>query len=252
MIKNNFFILVFVFFFVNVFSQKQVSGTPDKVTVLVKKDSIFASSDTINKVYFNDKFQQKYQTAEFNYIEKKPSLSFFERFMDWLSHKISSLFDVTDPQQTRSYATNVLKFLALIIISIAIYFIVKIIINKEGNWIFGKSNAKKIDYDSIEENLQNIDFQKLIAQTNKLGNNRLEIRYYYLWVLQKLAEKEVIVIHPEKTNSDYLNEIPSKKIKADFKYISYLYNYVWYGEFDMTLDKYESSKETFVKMLQSI
>jgi hypothetical protein len=73
-----------------------------------------------------------------------------------------------------------------------------------------------------------------------------------LWILKKLTEKEFIVFHAEKTNSDYLNEIKSDKIKFDFKYVSYLYNYIWYGEFEITAENYNNSKKAFVKMLQSL
>lgn len=252
MIQNKIFLIVFLCFFANLFSQEAISSTLKKDTIFTEKDVLFDTSDTLSKLLYENRFQQKYKNSDFNYIESKPGQSFFQRFINWLSRRIASLFEVSNPSKTKNYASNFIKFLALIIILIAVYFIFKIILNKEGNWIFGKSSNNKIAYNAIEENLQSIDFSILISQTNKSGNNRLEIRYYYLWVLKKLTEKEIIIFHPEKTNSDYYNEIKSGKTKDDFKYVSYLYTYIWYGEFEISTETYESSKASFVKMLQTL
>ncbi len=239
------FLITFSFFFVNFFSQERVIAN-------VKKEVLIAATDTLTKVTYQYNFQEKYNTHEFNYDTKQPITSFFQRFLNWLSQRIGNLFNIVDSEQTLNYASNFVKFLALVIILVAVYFIVKIILNKQGNWIFAKSSTNKIKYDAIEDNLHIIDFNKLIETTKKSGNHRLEIRYYYLWILKKLSDSETIILHHEKTNSDYCNEIISDTTKANFKYVSYLYSYIWYGEFDLTDETYESSKESFVKMLQSL
>lgn len=126
-------------------------------------------------------------------------------------------------------------------------------VNKEGQWIFAKSSSKKIiNYDDIERNLKDIDFDKLIKDTLKSGDNRLAIRYYYLWILKKMAEKDIIDWNPEKTNSDYLYEIKSTTLKTDFSYVSYLYNYIWYGEFEVDQSSFENAKHSMEKTLQSL
>jgi hypothetical protein len=63
-------------------------------------------------------------------------------------------------------------------------------------------DVKKLKIEDIEKNLHLIDFEKLIQETLKKGESRLAIRYYYLWLLKKMTEKNVIVWDLEKTNSD--------------------------------------------------
>ena len=129
----------------------------------------------------------------------------------------------------------------------------KVVLNNEGQWIFGKSTTKKIiNHDDIELNLQHVDFEKLIASTLKSGNQRLAIRYYYLWLLKKMSEKHIIEWNPEKTNSDYLYEIQIQSLKNEFSYLSYLYNYIWYGEFEITEASFDTIKKTFDTTIQSI
>ena len=252
MIKNNFLLAVLFLFLTTSFAQKVAVFQSKKDTITTANNLMVDVSDSISKVFYQNNFQQKYKTSDFIYTQKKPTISVFQLFMTWLSQKLASLFKVSNPEKAENYAINFIKFLGLLIVLIAVYFIVKIILNKEGRWIFGKSKQNKTDYDTIDGNLQSIDFKTLIEQTNAVGNYRLEIRYYYLWVLKKLADRNFIVLHAEKTNLDYYNEIKSESSKADFKYISYLYNYIWYGEFDLTTEMYQNAKKSFEKMLQNL
>ena len=67
-----------------------------------------------------------------------------------------------------------------------------------------------------------------------------------------MSEKSIIDWNPEKTNSDYWYEIKIESLKNDFSYLSYLYNYIWYGEFEITESSFESMKKTFEATIQSI
>ena len=148
------------------------------------------------------------------------------------------------------YAVNII---AVILIVIVIFLIIKAILNKEGTWIFGsKSDRNLIRYDEIEKNLHLVDFEKLIKDSIKSGGHRLSIRYYYLFLLKKMSEKQIIEWDVEKTNSDYTYEIKSPELKANFEYLSYLYNYMWYGEFDLTLEDFEKAKKAFETTLNSV
>jgi hypothetical protein len=125
--------------------------------------------------------------------------------------------------------------------------------NDEGSWVFGKSSDKNIiPVTDIEQNLSITDFDKLTKDAEKNNEHRLAIRYYYLWLLKKLAIAEIIEYDVEKTNSDYQNEITSKDLKDDFSYTSYLYNYIWYGEFDVNEQQYDKAKNAFTNLLNTI
>ena len=125
--------------------------------------------------------------------------------------------------------------------------------NDEGKWVFGKSSDKNIiPVTDVENNIHVADFKQLITEAEKDNNYRLAIRYYYLWLLKGLTSAELIEYDVEKTNSDYFNEIASKSIKDEFSYTSYLYNYIWYGEFDVNEQQFNKAKMAFVKFLNLI
>ena len=141
---------------------------------------------------------------------------------------------------------------AVIICLLVIYFIFRAVINKEGQWVFGKSSDQNIiPITSVEQELEHTDFKTLIASAEANNNYRLAIRYYYLWLLKQLNEKGAIVYDVEKTNSDYQYEIKSEGLQKDFAYTSYLYNYIWYGEFNVNDTQFTKAKTAFIQLLNS-
>lgn len=223
-----------------------------KQKILTEKDlKIDTAKTTVN--YFEKKYKERYNSDDFDYEEKKLEEGLWERFKRWIVEKLHQLLGNSDPQKTEDTLGIIFKTIAFLVIAYAVYIIVKVILNKEGNWVFGKSTTQKIiQHQDIEHNLKNVNFEKLINDTIKQGNNRLAIRYYYLWILKKMSEKSIIEWNVEKTNSDYLYEIKDARLKENFNYASYLYDYIWYGEFELDQTTFEIAKNKFEKTLQII
>ena len=214
---------------------------------------IYIDNDTISEKKFNQKFKNNYTDSEFVYEEKSQGKNAWDRFKEWLAGIVRNLFSFTSDEASMTFVGYLMKFLAIIVIGFVVYLIVKAILNKEGKWIFGKNSDKKvINYSDVEKNLQLVDFEKLIEATLLSDEKRLTIRYYYLWLLKKLAAKEIIVWDLEKTNSDYLYEIKDRDLKEDFVYMSYLYEYIWYGEFEISENTFEKAINSFNKAIKSL
>ncbi len=84
-----------------------------------------------------------------------------------------------------------------------------------------------------EKDFDDTDWQSLIDKARSEGNYRLAIRYMYLLVLRDCHRHQFIEWKMEKTNYNYLDELPDV-VKPDFSRLLYLYEYVWYGEFEAT------------------
>jgi hypothetical protein len=67
-----------------------------------------------------------------------------------------------------------------------------------------------------------------------------------------MSAKQMIVWDIEKTNSDYLYEIKEQSQKEEFAYLSYLYNYIWYGEFELDEATFLKAKTAFEKTIKSL
>jgi hypothetical protein len=237
------------------------AGAQDSLAAAPKVETIYVQSDVavdtaaIEAKTFRKDFRKKYADENFVYEPKAHKKNAWERFKEWLADIINNLFRFSSNKTSMQFVEIMLQAIAIIIVLVVIYMIVKALMNKEGKWIFGKNSDKKlIHYTEIEKNLHLADFEKLIRSTLESGEKRLSIRYYYLWLLKKMSAAQLIVWDIEKTNSDYLHELQSQARKDEFAYLSYLYNYIWYGEFeidDAIFGKAKSAFETAIKSIRN-
>ncbi|MES2810950.1 MAG: DUF4129 domain-containing protein [Bacteroidota bacterium] len=202
---------------------------------------------------FQPNFKTNYKDTSFVYEFKTPEKNAWDRFKEWLYDLFKDFFNLADKSKSLNHIDTILRVLAALLIIFVIYMIVKAILNKEGSWIFGRNTqAKIIDYTDVEKNIHLVDFKKLVASAIAKDDKRLATRYYYLWLLKKLSDATLIEWHPEKTNTEYSYEIKNQETKENFNYLSYLYNYIWYGEFEITEAIFNKTKEDFEKAITSI
>lgn len=233
-------------------SQAKGYSTSKKVVLQTKQDTLIVDSSTISPRYFDD-IKNKYNDDDFIYERNIENSGWWTRFKQWLSDFFRDLFNLKNQGQASKVTNLAIKIGGVILFLLVVYFIFKAIVNKEGTWVFGKSSDKNIiPVTDIENNIHVVDFKTLIKNAESNNNYRLAVRYYYLWLLKSMTSAEIIEYDVEKTNSDYQNEIIIKTIKQEFSYTSYLYNYIWYGEFDVNQEQFSKAKHAFVNLLNSI
>lgn len=118
--------------------------------------------------------------------------------------------------------------------------------------ISGKTDKAVVNLSKEEELIKNEDLSLLIQDAIGQKNYRLAIRYYYLLVLQKLSKHNVIDWQQQKTNEDYIKEIQSNKLKDKFATSTYLYDFVWYGNFEINELEFSKAQIEFVKLNELI
>jgi hypothetical protein len=251
---NKFLLILLFLFCSNARAQNSLAvNEPQKKERIFTQKDIFVDNDTVSLKTFDKNFKKKYKDADFVYEYKTPEKNAWDRFKQWLANIVKNIFGFTNVGASMIFLYYLVITILVLVVCFAVYMIVKAILNKEGKWVFGKNSSKKIiNYTEIEKNLHLIDFEKLIAQTLLSGEKRLSIRYYYLWLLKKMAAKEIIVWDLEKTNSDYLYEIKNETTRNEFAYLSYLYNYIWYGEFELDDETFNKAKNAFEKAIKSL
>jgi len=139
--------------------------------------------------------------------------------------------------------------------ALVIFIVAKSILGGEG-FAFGKKK-KKIERVSIlsseeESYLKDKNYAKLLEIAKQKGDFRMATRYYYLLLLQKMSDKELITYDKDKTNSEYIFDLQKKDLRKQFSYLLYIYDYVWYGEFNVDQSNFqviETNYESFIKKL---
>ena len=248
-----FFILSFLFFFGISHAQDSLAtAEPPKVaSIKYTEKDIKIDSSTVEAKTFEKNFKKKYTDSDFVYEYKTPEKNMWDRFKEWLASIFRELFSFENTENSIKFVAILLRIIAVIVIIIVIYIIAKTLINKEGQWIFGKNSQKKtIYYTDIEKNIHLLDFEKLIKESINSGEKRIAIRYYYLWLLKVMAQNHYIEWDIEKTNSDYLYELQKPAHREEFTYLSYLYNYIWYGEFEINETSFSKAENRFKNALK--
>ena len=190
----------------------------------------------------------------FNYIETVANDSIFQNIKRWLKNILQSIFEaifgVGNVSGILYFIFNIVPY---IILAILLFFLVKFFLKVNSRSIIsGKQKLATVKFTEDEHIIKNEDINALISDAVAQQNFRLAIRYYYLLSLKSLTNKELIVWQQQKTNTDYISEIGTVTLKTDFKAITKIYDYVWYGEFEIDEIKFESLKAAFHKLDKTI
>ena len=95
---------------------------------------------------------------------------------------------------------------------------------------------------------EHVDRNKLGAMLEKALEEkqyRLAVRLTYLIVLRRLSDAGQIHWQADKTNRSYLNEISNQTLRQSFANLTHLYEYVWYGDFDINAGHYRDIEADF-------
>jgi len=217
------------------------------------KDTVHLKEDTtqiLEKRSFEDNLADKYTGEEFNYnIKDGEAQNLLERFLNWFFQMLRDTFGINLPPGLM----QVMEYIVYILMgALVIFLLVRFFSGENLSSIFTRKATSIIDINLSEEHIENVDLEALIKQALKQKDYRLAVRYHYLKALKTLSQKEIIDWHFEKTNWDYQREISIPLIKSIFKEVSYLYDYIWYGEQPIDEIKYEAVETRFSALEKQI
>ncbi len=241
----------FLFFITFSLSAKIQDSTVTSITQELVYD--LDSPKEIKKL--NDqKIHEFIKQDDFNYTEYQEPDNWWTRLKKWFNqlwNKFKSWF--FDIDEITGFWAIIFKLLPYLLI-IGVLFLL--------GWLFMKVNPSdmllekqippQVKLSEDEDIIQNKDIQQLINQALHHNNYRLAIRYYYLFVLKKLSDLELITWEAQKTNTDYTKEISDDLIKKQFTSITKLYDFIWYGSFEVNEKSYLQAEKEFKSITNRI
>ena len=103
------------------------------------------------------------------------------------------------------------------------------------------------------ENIEELDIQALLERAINVGDFKLAVRLYYLRLLKKLHEQNVIVWKKDKTNRDYLSELFSRDFFFDeINRLTLSYESVWYGDHMLRSESFRTLTDRFESLHEKI
>lgn len=239
-------ILIYISFLllsVSVFSQEKITD--------IKIDS---SSVTQKK--FDQKALDDFKSQDdFNYNVKLQEENIFEKAWAWLGRVakriLSIIFDDIGPAV--GVLAAIVKVIPWIVLGLLLFFILKFFLNvNTRNATDSLETVPAIHLTNDEELIKNQNISELVQQAIQEKNYRLAVRFYYLLILQKLTDKELIVWQQEKTNEDFIREVAHLKIASDFTETTRLYDFVWYGNFEINEAEFLKAEPLFHTLIKKI
>ncbi len=102
------------------------------------------------------------------------------------------------------------------------------------------------------ENVFHINFDKAIPAAEAKGNYRLAARLLYLRSIRELTERKLISFKQDKTNFDYLLQMQTSSLYDPFFRLTRIYEYSWYGLFNVDASMYAKIREAFAGFHQQL
>ena len=205
--------------------------------------SIKYTHKPVQERHFEENLNEKYSGSKFKYIEEEVDPE-AEKEKDPLTK------EKEEAQLSMSLTNGFLFFVKYIfpylLGLVVIYIILKTFIGVDVDFWKSNHKNKSVKKDLVyEDEIDKHDYEALLQKALKQKNYRIAIRYYYLITLQLMADKNLIEPHKDKTNADYLFEFQSHELNKDFYHLSYIFSYVWYGEFLLDEFSFKTAEQKY-------
>ena len=208
----------------------------EKAAISIPIDS---SKITVRKL--NDEEQKKLlENKDYKYDRIGPvPKSLWDRFWEWFWRQVGKVFET----KGGNIGWHIFEYL---LIAAAIVLIVLLIVKNDIRALFyGRGASVPIDFKEFEEDINKIDFDKLIEDALSKKDFRKAVRLHFLKLLKELTDHNLIKWQLDKTNNDYSMELANSRYNSTFKELSLMYEYIWYGDFHLDETNFMSTIAKF-------
>lgn len=148
------------------------------------------------------------------------------------------------------FGRSSVRTIAYILLIVFILFVIyKIII--ANNLFYSRKKGYADDaYETEEINDENMDDRINKAISEK--DYRSAVRFLYLKTLRLLNDRGWIKYHAQSTNHDYVYQLKQNAVAGDFRFLTQVYDYVWYGEFVVNDDQFGRLHSDFKRFYQAV
>jgi len=244
---KNFLFLICFFISAASFSQESDSSR-DQSDVVEMQDEYDAkdsyafpdSSEIITRSADTEELQRLKSDPALQYKEP-PTIaeSLWDRFILWLRQLISSIFESAVTTDWGRVLVYVVGLILLVVLIMAILRVNAFKIFSSGD---GVSTYR---YNALDDNIHDMDFDKLIDDAMSKKDYRLGVRLVFLYALKMLSDKDHIHWDHGKTNHDYMEELKMAELKPGFNDLNYYFEYAWYGNFNINAEMFNHVQDIF-------
>lgn len=173
---------------------------------------------------------------DFNYLSNLDSL------LDAQQHKKETAKEQNNGGPRMSAGSPDTSFLKGLMWLLAVAFVLFVIYQLFQNKGLFKGGSAKLSVAEVtpeaEEDILELNIHQMLIKAEQQGNFRLATRYQFIKTLQLLNQKDRIDFAVDKTNRQYLYEIP-EQWRSEFSRLVLNYEYIWFGNVHIDQPLYE-------------
>ena len=245
-LKNFLFLICF---FISAASFSQESDSSRDQSDVVEMQDEYDEKDSYAFPDSSEIITRSADTEELQRLKSDPALqykepptiaeSLWDRFILWLRQLISSIFESAVTTDWGRVLVYVVGLILLIVLIMAILRVNAFKIFSSGD---GVSTYR---YNALDDNIHDMDFDKLIDDAMSKKDYRLGVRLVFLYALKMLSDKDHIHWDHGKTNHDYMEELKMAELKPGFNDLNYYFEYAWYGNFNINAEMFNHVQDIF-------
>ena len=206
------------------------------------EDSSYTAQPRSEPIFFSPAVLDSFRkSSEFDYHEvPQNSISFLDILRRWFYETFLAPLEGTVAGSLLGYI-----FYGVILV-VSIWLLMKFF-NIDTTGIFrpsSPSEPKLIFHESMISS-DSFDFEKEIRLAVESDDFSKAVELEYIFSISILNQEKVITWSPEKTNHDFCNEISDHQLKQNFKYLTTLFEYVWYGDFQIDRPLFSDIQNSF-------
>ena len=172
----------------------------------------------------------------------------WQEFMAFLQELISGLFGKVDIDGDTVIA--VITIVSFLVIAWAAWQLFFRPVYSPVRSESGGSSSRASGIRETEIRQRNLEME--IAQAREARQWRLLLRLLYLHSLKLLDSKGFISFKLNKTNAEYLYEIQNQNVTAPFQRLSLLFDYGWYGHYEVDERFVRNAEELYETLKKQI
>lgn len=150
-------------------------------------------------------------------------------------------------------ASEGFRYTVLILLGLLLlYAIVRIVMENNLGAFYRRGRRIKGTGGETEGLPEQEDIDQQLRHYLTIGDKRQATRYLYLKALHLLSERNLIRLHADATNQEYLNQVSGSPQGPAFRFLTGAYERVWYGDFVLSESSFHRLHEYFLNFFKTL
>jgi len=188
-----------------------------------------------------DALDNYFNNPDFAYNrEVHEAVTWWDRFKAWLADKFFGPL-------AEANTGPIVKWVMYAVAAFGLLFAITRLLQMDMGQVFSRKRATSIAFEDLVEDIEGMDFDSLIAEATAAQAYRRAVRLLYLKTLKALTTDNLIDWQRDKTNHEYIDELRRLDLRTAFAELTYLFEYIWYGDFPVDEHSFERVRARFAQ-----